>query len=154
MSYLSRILKKQHRILKSLESTPLIILSGLGLKKIIVFPERKDSPENALHYSKVYQEEIDSGQYKDIQKFDSIHTADIEFSCIYRGKLKKRYHNKTKQQLIILGKKWRSRVEKEHPDAHVWIVVHYDEEDGWFLDTFNSDVSKNWDTKPELTIWI
>jgi hypothetical protein len=154
MSYLSRTLKKQHRILKSLESTPLIILSGLGLKKIIVFPERKDSPETVMFYSGILQKEIASGKYEDIQKFDAIHTADIDFSCFYRGKFIKKYHNMTKQQLLNLGCKWRTRIAEEHPDAQVWIVVHHDDEDGWFLDTFNWDVSKKWDTKLEFSIWL
>jgi hypothetical protein len=106
MSYLSRTLKKQHRILKALESTPLIILSGLGLKKILVFPERKITPDNALLYSRVYQAEIDSGQFEDIRQFDAIHSADIEFSCFYRGKFVSRFRNQTKQRLVVLGNKW------------------------------------------------
>lgn len=154
MSYLSRVLKKQYRILKSLETTPLVILSGLGLKKILVFPERKDSPGSAFLHSVLLQKEIDSGKYENIQAFDGIHTADIEFSTFYQGKFIKKYHAKTKQQLVKLGGKWRTRVLEEHPDARVWIVVHYDDEDGWFLDTFNWDVSKKWTTTPEYTVWL
>lgn len=132
----------------------MIALSGLGLMKILVLPERKISPESVLYCSGVYQKEIDSGKYKDIQAFDAIHTADIEFSCFYRGKFIKKYHNRTKQQLVTLGRKWRARVSEEHPDAEIWIVVHYDDEDGWFLDTFNWNVSENWVTQPEWTIWL
>ena len=154
MSYLSRILKKQYRILSALETTPLIMLNGLNLKKIIVFPERKDTSEQSLYYSKILQDEIISGKYTNIKRFDATHTADIEFSCLYRGKYTKKYNNRTKQQLVILGNKWRKRLKTEHPDAQVWIVVHYDNEDGWFLDTFNWNVSEDWATKPDHTIWL
>jgi len=154
MSYLSRIVKKQHRILKSLETTPLIVLTGFDLRKIIVFPERRDTQEAAKRFGAIYQNEIDAGKYLDVQTFDAIHTSDIEFSLFYHGKFKKKYNRITRRQLICLGNKWRERISIEHSDATVWIVVHYDQEDGWFLDTFNWDVTKIWETPQEHTVWL
>jgi hypothetical protein len=154
MSYLSRTLRKQYRILRSLAATPLISLSGFGLKEIIVFPERSISIEEALFCSKVCTKDIDSGLYGNIQEFDAYHTADIEFSHFYHGKFNEKYNNRTKQQLITLGEKWRLRVEEDYPDAQIWIVVHYDVEHGWFLDTFNYDIAKKWDTKAKYSIWL
>ncbi|WP_320042997.1 hypothetical protein [uncultured Desulfobacter sp.] len=154
MSCLSRIVKKQHRILKSLETTALIVLTGFDLEKIIVFPELRYTQEAATKYGEIYQNEIDAGEYKDIKAFDAIHTSDIEFSLFYHGKFKRKYNKLTKLQLIRLGNKWRERISVEHPDATIWIVVHYDHEDGWFLDTFNWDVTKNWDTPQKHTVWL
>ncbi len=153
MSYLSRILKRQQRVIDMLKIEPIECFTGFGLSQILVFdgtvyhfPPGSDEPLTV-------QEAIDSGVYKDIKNFDGYQTADVEFSAYYWGKRNKdKYDKKTKRQLVELGIAWRTRVTNEFPKAKVSIVVHYDEMDGWFLDTFNWDIQKEWN--PKNAVWL
>ena len=125
MLRLSIFLKSQRREIEKLKKTEIACLSGFG-QKLIVFWSGKG-----------LQEEIDSGKYPTIQNFDSYHTADIAF--LYRGKKQGRFLNRTKENLIELGKVWRERLNTEFPSAEVIIVVHFDQ-GLWFLDTYNHKI--------------
>ncbi len=85
------------------------------------------------------QKNINNGRYGSLRKFDAIHTADIEFEGDYTGTEIEKYRNRTKSNLVELGKVWRDRVRKDFPDARLTIIVHNDEGE-WFLDTFNYEV--------------
>lgn len=125
MLRLSIFLKSQQREIEKLKKTDIACLSGFG-QQLIVFWSGKG-----------LQEEIDSGKYPTIQNFDSYHTADIAF--LYRGKKQGRFLNRTKENLIELGKVWRERLNTEFPGAEVTIVVHFDQ-GLWFLDTYNHKI--------------
>lgn len=134
MSKLSRILRKQRRIIDNDFSKATIgSYQGLGKNCIVVVD---DSGFLYADGSSDTQQKIDAGHYKSLKDFDSYHTADIEFIGDYRGKHIEKYRNRTKINLIRLGKFWRNRISKESPDAEVTIVIHKKNSE-WFLDTFN-----------------
>jgi hypothetical protein len=157
MSYLSRVLKKQRRIIRNLENAPIIAVNGFGNLENLVFQVYY------YHYSELemlqdhlnIQSEISENKYNDIQEFDGYHTSDIEFSHFYCGKKIKRYHSETRKQLIGLGKVWRDRVEKKFPNSKLEIVVHFEKENqAWFLDTFNWEIKPDWEQKKISAIWL
>ncbi len=126
-------MKKQIRAIEKLKIKPFRIYQGFGRNKIISFTF------NGFRYSDGSidtQQKIDEGFYKSIEDFDSTHTADIEFTDLYEGKDILKYRNRTKENLIDLGKAWRERLSKEHSEIDATIIVHKHEGE-WFLDTFN-----------------
>lgn len=125
MHRLSIFLKKQRNEIEKLKKSEIACLSGFG-QKLIVFWSGEG-----------LQEEINAGRYASIQVFDSYHTADVTF--YYRGKKQGRFLNKTKENLIELGKVWRLRLQSEYPDVEVSVVVHFDQ-GLWFLDTYNHNI--------------
>ena len=120
----------------------------------MVFPDWNITPDNIRECSTVYQTQVDSGTYEDIRDFDSIHTSDIEFAYLYNGRFIQKYHTRTKRQLCRLGNIWRRRITSEHPDVNVSIVAHFNEEYGWFLDTFNWNIQESWKLESKYTIWL
>ncbi len=130
---LSRALKKQIREIDSLKKKTFRVYQGFEKPKIISFSfggfRYQDGETDT-------QKKINDGYYKSVEDFDSTHTADVEFIDLYDGKDILKYKNKTKGNLIELGKFWRERLKKEHSDADVTIIVHQNDGE-WFLDTFN-----------------
>ena len=76
-----------------------------------------------------------------IEEFDNYCTPDVEFGHLYCGPLLSRYQRQTKVNLIELGQHWRKRIEKEHPESNLKIIVHFEKANNlWFLDTFNYEI--------------
>jgi hypothetical protein len=130
---LSRALKKQKREIEHLKREGFRVYKGFGRSKILSFSFSEfrypDSETDT-------QKKINDGYYKSIEDFDSTHTADVEFIDLYEGKDILKYRNRTKDNLIELGKFWRERVKREHPEVDVTMIVHQNDSE-WFLDTFN-----------------
>lgn len=133
MNRLSLVLKKQRREIEKLKSETIAVYSGFGKEQILSFAF------GGFRYSDGEtdtQKKIDEGHYKSIEDFDSFHTSDIEFSCLYFGKKIGKYIFQTKKNLIELGQTWRNRVILDFPKVDFTIVVHQDYGE-WFLDTYN-----------------
>lgn len=136
MERLSIALRKQKREIETLKNAKIQAYRGFGRPMLLCFD---DQPVWFPDGCTDVQEKLDQGHYESVKDFDGCHTADVEFSHLYRGKRIAKYQYKTKQNLIELGRTWRERASKEFPDANVTIVVH--QFDGiWFLDTFNYPV--------------
>ncbi|MCP4350391.1 MAG: hypothetical protein GY795_33400 [Desulfobacterales bacterium] len=140
MNKLNIALKKQKREIQRLKKCMIFSFYGFGKSNILVFDSLPNKSEEG-HYPdpSITQTDIDNGEYESLTAFDAKHTADIEFEDIYTGSGVEKYRQKTKSNLIDLGKSWRERVTKEFPEADLTIVVHK-QEDEWFLDTFNYNV--------------
>lgn len=137
MQKLSIALRKQKREIEKLKCARIGTYVGLGREILLSFNDcgfrYKDGTTDT-------QKKIDEGHYKSVKDFDSFHTADIDFSQLYKGKMIAKYEYRTRQNLIELGKCWRERVSHEFPLAEVTIVVH--KNDGIvFLDTFNYPIA-------------
>lgn len=138
MQELNSALQKQKKDIEELKRCAIHIYKGFGKKILLTFGDLSQYPDGGQGVSET-QKKINEGYYQSIEDFDSYHTADIEFADYYRGKKINEYREKTKFNLIELGKAWRDRVSKEYPEADITIVVHEQNGD-WFLDTFNYSV--------------
>jgi hypothetical protein len=129
-------LKTQKRDIENLKNAKIASYSGFGIDRIVVFGQGTITyPDGTSDV----QTKLDEGHYTSIEDFDSYHTADIEFNDLYEGTDISTYRQQTKVNLIDLGKSWRERIKDEFPNAEVTIIVHQ-ENDDWFLDTFNYPV--------------
>lgn len=132
-------LKIQEERINELSQCKINSFKGFGEKVILTFFDSLQYPDGEYGASAI-QNKIDKGYYKSVEDFDSYHSSDIEFIDLYSGQRINDYREKTKQNLIKLGKLWRKRVLNEYPEAKLTIVVHECEGD-WFLDTFNYPVN-------------
>ncbi len=133
---LGRALKKQKREIERLKTEAFRVLKGFGISNMISFTfSGFQYPDGGIDT----QQKIDDGFYKSIEDFDSTHTADVEFIDLYEGKDILKYRDRTRNNLIDLGRTWRERLVIEYPKAGITIIVHK-HEDEWFLDTFNYKV--------------
>ncbi len=135
MNELGIALQKQIQEIEDLKKYEIQIFKGFGKEIILTFSSCFQYPDGDQGLAGI-QNKIKEGYYKSIEDFDSYHTADIEFIDLYSGPDINEYREKTKSNLIELGREWRNRVCKEYPEADITIVVHKQDDD-WYLDTFN-----------------
>lgn len=133
MQKINIALKKQKREIETLKQTNINTYSGLGKAVLLCF---NDHGVRFADGSTEIQKKINEGYYESIKDFDGFHSADVEFSDLYHGRQIEKYRSRTKQNLIELGKVWRQRVLKDFPGFDIVIVV-YQQDGNWFLDTFN-----------------
>ena len=135
MNYFNIAIEKQRQCIEDLKYCKINAYKGFGKNRLLIFNGTTTYPDGDTGEIAV-QKKIDDGHYLSVEDFDSYHSADIEFTDLYSGKRIDEYREKTKQNLIELGKKWRNRVLNEFSDTDITIVVHQYEGD-WYLDTFN-----------------
>jgi len=107
------------------------VYEGFGKKTLLSFTVGFCSPDGETNASEKFPD-----YYQTIEDFDAENTADIEYEHLYAGRNILKYRNRTKSNLIDLGRSWRDRVSAEYPDSDLTIVVHQNDGE-WILDTFN-----------------